>query len=213
MRIVISAGPTRERIDAVRFLSNRSSGKMGYALAEAARDLGAEVVLISGPVSLAAPEGVHVVNVESAAEMAAAVRAEEAQADVIIMAAAVADYRPVRVHEGKWKKSAGPVMLELERTEDILAGLGERKRPGMILVGFAAETENLLAYADGKLRRKNLDWIAANDVSCAGIGFGSDRNQVVLLGRDGRKVELGPAPKREIAESLLRIILSKDRKE
>ena len=209
MRIVISAGPTRERIDAVRFLSNRSSGKMGYALAEAARDLGAEVVLISGPVSLAAPEGVRVVNVESAAEMAAAVRAEEAQADVIIMAAAVADYRPARVVDGKWKKSAGPVTIELERTEDILAGLGERKRPGMILVGFAAETENLLAYADEKLRRKNLDWIAANDVSCAGIGFGSDRNQVVLLGRDGRKEELGPAPKREIAESLLRIVLMK----
>ena len=209
MRIVISAGPTRERIDAVRFLSNRSSGKMGYALAEAARDLGAEVVLISGPVSLAAPEGVRVVNVESAAEMAAAVRAEEAQADVIIMAAAVADYRPARVVDGKWKKSAGPVTIELERTEDILAGLGERKRPGMILVGFAAETENLLAYADEKLRRKNLDWIAANDVSCAGIGFGSDRNQVVLLGRDGRKVELGPSPKREIAESLLRIVLMK----
>ena len=103
---------------------------MGYALAKAARDLGAEVVLISGPVSLAAPEGVRVVNVESAAEMAAAVRAEEAQADVIIMAAAVADYRPARVVDGKWKKSAGPVTIELERTEDILAGLGERKRPG-----------------------------------------------------------------------------------
>ncbi len=213
MRILISAGPTRERIDAVRFLSNRSTGKMGYALAEAARSSGMETVLVSGPVALKPPAGVRVIAVESAAEMAEAIRAEESAADVIIMAAAVADYRPVKRLDGKMKKSTGNLTLELERTEDILAGLGERKTPGKILVGFAAETEDLLAYAESKLERKNLDWIAANDVSRSDIGFGSDSNQVVLLGRNGAKVQLGPAPKREIAEQLLQIILKKRNRE
>ena len=204
MRVLITAGPTRERIDAVRFLSNRSTGKMGYALAEAAHSMGHEVTLVSGPVALAAPEGVKLIRVESAREMAEAVLAAAPEMDLIVMAAAVADYRPVTVFPGKLKKQPGNLMIELERTEDILASLGARKRPGQILAGFAAETEELLANASG-----NLDWIAANDVSRSDIGFGSPDNAVTLLAKDGRRFEFGPAPKRQIAEAILKAILAK----
>lgn len=209
MRVLITAGPTRERIDAVRFLSNRSTGKMGYALAEAAHAMGHDVTLVSGPVSLAAPEGVRLVRVESAREMAEAVLAASPKMGLVIMAAAVADYRPVTAFAGKLKKQPGNLVLELERTEDILASLGARKRPGQILVGFAAETDDLIANAAGKLAKKNLDWIAANDVSRSDIGFGSPDNAVSLLGADGRRFEFGPVPKREIAEAILRTVLSK----
>ena len=201
MRVLITAGPTRERIDAVRFLSNRSTGKMGYALAEAAHSMGHEVTLVSGP------EGVKLIRVESAREMAEAVLAAAPEMDLIVMAAAVADYRPVTVFPGKLKKQPGNLMIELERTEDILASLGARKRPGQILAGFAAETEELLANASGKLAKKNLDWIAANDVSRSDIGFGSPDNAVTLLAKDGRRFEFGPAPKRQIAEAILNAIL------
>jgi phosphopantothenoylcysteine decarboxylase/phosphopantothenate--cysteine ligase len=204
MKIVISAGPTRERIDAVRFLSNRSSGKMGFALAGAAVEAGFDTVLVAGPVHLETPAGVRRIDVESAAEMATAVKREAADADIVIMAAAVADYRPKQQLSGKMKKKDGDLTLELERTEDILKSLGETKRPGQILIGFAAETENLEQYALDKLKRKNLDWIAANDVSRRDIGFGSDANAVTLYGRSGEKIALPIASKAEIAAALLK---------
>ena len=182
---------------------------MGYALAEAARQLGHRVVLVAGPVNLPDPAGISVIHVESAAEMADAIHAEAADSDLIVMAAAVADYRPKRVIDGKMKKSDGSLLIEFERTEDILASLGKRKRPGQLLVGFAAETTSLIAYASEKLARKNLDWIAANDVSRSDIGFGSDRNAVTLLGSDGSRFEIGPAPKFEVALELLRKITEK----
>ena len=203
MKILISAGPTRERIDAVRFLSNRSTGKMGFALAGAAADAGFETVLVAGPVHLPTPAGVRRIDVESAAEMADAVKREAADADVVIMAAAVADYRPKQQIAGKMKKQSGDLCLELERTEDILKSLGEKKRPKQILAGFAAET-----YALDKLKRKNLDWIAANDVSRNDIGFGSDANAVTLYGKSGEKIQLPIAPKAEIAAALLQHILT-----
>lgn len=208
MKILISAGPTRERIDAVRFLSNRSTGKMGFALAGAAADAGFETVLVAGPVHLPTPAGVRRIDVESAAEMADAVKREAADADVVIMAAAVADYRPKQQISGKMKKQSGDLCLELERTEDILKSLGEKKRPNQILAGFAAETEDLETYALDKLKRKNLDWIAANDVSRNDIGFGSDANAVTLYGKSGEKIQLPIAPKAEIAAALLRHILT-----
>ena len=206
-KILITAGPTREKIDAVRFLSNRSSGKMGYALAAAARDAGLDVTLVSGPVALAPVDGVTMVRIESAAEMAEAVKSRAPGMDVVIMAAAVADYRPKAAFDGKLKKLPGGLTLELERTEDILASLGQVKPAGQLLIGFAAETDDLIANASGKLARKNLDWIVANDVRRADRGFASDRNAVTLLARDGRRIDLELAPKPEIARRILRIVL------
>ncbi len=205
MKILVTAGPTREKIDPVRFISNRSSGKMGYALAQAARELGHEVVLVSGPVALTPPENVEVVKIESAAEMAAAVKAAAPGCGVVIMAAAVADYRPAHAAEHKLKKRPGELFLELERTEDILKSLGEMKRPGQLLVGFAAETEELLTNAAGKLERKNLDWIVANTVS---DGFGTDTDQVTLLGRNGRRIDVPRAAKSMVARRILDEILN-----
>ena len=203
LKIVITAGRTRERIDAVRFLSNRSTGKMGYALASAAVQRGWEVVLISGPVTLCPPENVTFVAVESAAEMAEAVKNFSPTANIIIMAAAVADYRPVNPLPNKMKKLPGNLTLELERTEDILAGLGKNKPQGQILVGFAAETDDLLTNASEKLKRKNLDWICANDVSRSDRGFGSSDNAVTILGANGEKIELPLADKHIIANKIL----------
>lgn len=205
--ILISAGPTREKFDAVRFWSNRSSGKMGYALATAARELGWQVVLVSGPVALPPPEGVEVIRVESAAEMAAAVKSRAPEADAVIMAAAVADYRPVQTMSGKMKKLPGTLVVEFERTEDILASLGREKKPGQLLVGFAAETDDLLGNAAGKLERKNLDWIVANDIGRSDRGFGVDTNAVTLLGRNGEKIDIPLASKFAIARSILKRIL------
>ncbi|MDD3118781.1 MAG: phosphopantothenoylcysteine decarboxylase [Victivallales bacterium] len=206
MKYLISAGPTREKIDPIRFLSNRSTGKMGYALAEAARDAGHEVVLVSGPVSLADPAGIEVVRVESAAEMAAAVESRAAAAEVVIMTAAVADYRPVRVLADKMKKGAGKLLLELERTEDILATLGRTKRPGQLLIGFAAETRDLLAYAEDKLRRKNLDWIVANDVAAPDRGIAADVNGVTMIPAVGAPLELPLQHKRQLATQIIAVI-------
>ena len=208
-KVLISAGPTREKFDAVRFWSNRSSGKMGYAIAQAAVDSGLEVTLISGPVALPPVAGAEMFYVESAAQMAEAVRSRAPQMDLIIMAAAVADYRPVQVMDKKLKKLPGKLVLELERTEDILASLGQAKPAGQILVGFAAETDDLLLNASGKLARKNLDWIAANDVSRAGCGFGTDTNAVTLLGRNGEKIDFPLASKQEIARGMLKILLNR----
>jgi len=205
MKILVTAGPTRERLDPVRFISNRSSGKMGYAIACAARDAGHEVTLVSGPVSLPAPEGVSLVRVESAADMARAVFDAFPRQDLVIMAAAVADYRPVEISEKKIKKQPGDFVLRLERTMDILAELGKRKCPGQILAGFAAESENLLENARKKLAEKNLDWIAANTVS---DGFGTDTNTVTLLGRNGEALVIGPDSKARVAAKIVEIIAS-----
>lgn len=211
MKVLITAGPTREKIDAVRFLTNRSTGKMGYALAEAARDAGHMVTLVSGPVALPVPPGIALVPVESAADMAEAVKERAPEMELIVMCAAVADYRPKRVVAGKMKKSEGDLVLELERTEDILQSLGAVKPEGQILVGFAAETDDLLANAQGKLERKNLDWICANDVGRSDIGFGSDENCVTLIGRDGRRYGIGPDTKRAVAEAILEIVTDSGR--
>lgn len=207
MRFLISAGPTREKIDAVRFISNRSSGKMGYALAEAARDAGGEVVLVSGPTRLTPPDNIAFILVENAAEMAAAIHAHAAESDIIIMAAAVADYRPVKTYAGKMKKANGNLTLELERTEDILLTLGRNKRTGQKLVGFAAETDDVLENAIGKLQRKNLDWIIANDVSCTDRGFGSDHNAVTMISASGACDEVTLSDKKTVARRIIRKIL------
>ncbi|MFB3881155.1 MAG: bifunctional phosphopantothenoylcysteine decarboxylase/phosphopantothenate--cysteine ligase CoaBC [Armatimonadota bacterium] len=216
-RVLITAGPTREPLDPVRFISNRSSGKMGYALAEAAARRGAEVTLVSGPTSLAAPAGCHVVQVETAQEMYEATLARFEQADVLIGAAAVADWAPASPSPHKLKKGGAPgkgrsrtpnpepraLNLQLHPTPDILAECGRRKQPGQILVGFAAETENLVANARAKLRAKNLDMIVANDVSTAGAGFDSDENAGKLLLAGGRPVDLPKMSKAAFAERVL----------
>jgi phosphopantothenoylcysteine decarboxylase/phosphopantothenate--cysteine ligase len=207
-KVVVTAGGTQEPIDPVRVISNRSSGKQGYAIAQAALDEGAEVCLISGPVSLLPPVGANLVQVTTAAEMAEVVLAETEGADLLIMAAAVADYRPVQPADQKIKKDQeGLETLILEGTEDILLRLAARKVESGVgpafVVGFAAETENLLENARVKLERKSLDLIAANDVSGQGAGIGADLNQVLLIWRDGRTKDLGLLPKFEIAKALI----------
>ena len=200
--VLVTAGPTVEDWDPVRFVSNRSSGKMGYRLAEAARDRGAKVVLVSGPTSLPVPWGLEVVPVRSADEMQRAVAERVRPASVVIAAAAVSDYRPATKRASKVKKTGGRLTLDLVRTPDILRGLGEAKGK-RVLVGFAAETEDLLHHAAKKLAAKNLDLIVANDVTAPGAGFGSDTNSVVLLRRGGGRVEVPLASKREVAERIL----------
>jgi phosphopantothenoylcysteine decarboxylase/phosphopantothenate--cysteine ligase len=197
--VVVTAGGTREPLDAVRFLGNRSSGKMGFALAEAARCEGAEVVLVSGPTWLEPPPGVSMRMVETAREMYDCVLAEAEDAEIIIKAAAVADFTPVRPQAGKVKKEQAELTLELERTPDILAELGARKRPGQILVGFSAETEQVRKNAQAKLRRKNLDLIVANDVSRSDAGFEVDSNQAVILAADDAEQELPLMSKADLA--------------
>ena len=202
-RVLITAGPTRERIDPVRFISNRSSGKMGFAVAQAAREAGAEVVLISGPVALPTPPGVRRVDVESAEGMLAAVQREVAQTHIFISTAAVADYRPANPAEQKIKKTSDRLHLDMERTVDILATVaGRAARP--FVVGFAAETESVEQNARTKLLRKNLDMIAANEVSHT-KGFDCEDNHLVLLWRNARQ-DLGSGPKLALARELVRLI-------
>jgi phosphopantothenoylcysteine decarboxylase/phosphopantothenate--cysteine ligase len=203
--ILITAGPTRERIDPVRFISNRSSGKMGYALAEAAEKLCKNVTLISGPVNLTPPNGVCFIQVESAEEMACEVRKAANSADMIIMAAAVADYRPKNPSSSKIKKSGSDMVIELERTTDILAELGKNK-DGKILIGFAAETENVIKNAEKKLDKKNLDWIISNDVSSCDAGFQADTNRVTMISKQGDRVEIPLTHKTILAEIILKKI-------
>ncbi len=203
LRIVVSAGPTQERLDPVRYLSNRSSGKMGYAIAEAARARGASVTLVSGPVALGRPEGVTVIGVESASEMKAAMEEQAEEADIVIMSAAVADYRAARKAEGKIKKDAEGLQISLVRNDDILAGLGRIKTARQVLVGFAAETNDVIAYGQEKLKRKGADLFVANDVSRPDIGFSADENEVHLLFPGGRVVKVDKAPKRKIANAIL----------
>lgn len=208
-KVVITAGPTRERIDPVRYVSNFSSGKMGYSMAEAARDLGAETVLISGPVSLDKPSGVRVVDIESAEDMFQAVVKEYEDAAMVIKSAAVADYKPAEIHHQKMKKSDGDAALQMARTTDILKTLGERKDQ-QILVGFAAETENVLAYGQDKLQRKNLDYIIVNDVTDPDGGFGNDTNVVTLLSKKGLVQPHESMPKRQLAKVLLEEIIEEE---
>ncbi len=191
LRVLVTAGPTIEPIDPVRFLSNHSSGKMGYAIAHVCRMRGARVTLVSGRTSLSAPVGVDVIPVGSAQEMFEAVTSCARQQDMIIKAAAVADYRPATVADEKVKKSDDELNIELERTQDILAWLGEHKGEQQILCGFAMETEHMVEHAREKLERKNLDLIAANNVKVAGAGFGTDTNVVTLIGtQDAQELEL-----------------------
>jgi len=202
-RVLITAGPTREPIDPVRYLSNRSSGKMGYALAEAAKLRGADVILVSGPAALSVPGGIEIVRVETAVQMYDAALFHAETADIIIAAAAVSDYRPTERAEQKLKKTGASPTLTLTQTDDILAELGRRKHPHQILVGFAAETTDLLAQARLKLTSKNLDWIAANDVTQEGAGFDGDTNIVTLVGKDRQEIALPLLTKREVAERIL----------
>ena len=208
-KVVVSAGPTRERIDPVRFLTNFSSGKMGYALAEAAASLGAETVLVSGPVSLPAPKGVKIERVESAEEMLQSVLSHFDHADIVIKTAAVADYRPKMVHGQKMKKQDGDTVLELERTTDILYTLGHRKTD-QLLIGFAAETNDVEAYAKGKLAKKNADYIVANDVTDEGSGFGTETNTVTLVGHNGYIQHFENMPKKKLAFELFETILKRE---
>jgi len=208
MRLLITAGPTREPIDPVRFLSNRSSGRMGYALAEAAHAAGHEVILISGPVSIPPPSGVRLVRIESAREMFDAVRTHLPGCHAAIFSAAVADYRPAQVVSQKIKKSASTLTLELERTEDILGSVRSTFGFQGFLVGFAAETENLIPHAQDKLRRKGCDLIIANDVSQSGIGFDSTENAVTLCFPDGQTTALPRQSKTDLARELIQVISS-----
>jgi phosphopantothenoylcysteine decarboxylase/phosphopantothenate--cysteine ligase len=204
-RLLITAGPTREALDPIRFLSNRSSGKMGYALAAAAARRGAEVVLVSGPTALETPYGVERVDVVSAAEMAAAVERRLGGCQALIMAAAVADYRPRRARRTKIKKADGGLAVDWVRTRDILAGLGRRKGR-RVLVGFAAETGDPVAAARHKLEAKKLDLVVANDVSRPDAGFAVDGNRASLVDRQGVE-RLEHMPKDELADRILERLL------
>jgi len=208
MRILVTAGPTREAIDAVRFISNKSTGKMGYAIAQTAAEAGHDVILVSGPVALTPPDGLlEFVPVVSAADMAEAVKSRAPQCGMVVMCAAVADYTPAHPIDRKMKKADGNLFLELKRTEDILKTLGQRKPGGQILVGFAAETDELEQYAREKLAAKNLDWIAANDVSRPDLGFASDANAVTLFAADGRRIDIPLQGKDAVARQMLEILL------
>lgn len=206
MRILINAGPTQESLDPVRFITNHSTGRMGYALAAAAVHAGHSVTLVSGPVALTPPEDLaKFIPIITAAEMADAMKREYADAELTILCAAVADYRPKRYSDTKIKKMDGGMFLELERTEDIALALGKMKRPGQLLAGFAAETDNVESNALKKLKAKNFDWIAANRVGVAGSGFGSETNTVKLYAADGSMTDLGSDLKTKLAEKLIAI--------
>ena len=202
-KVLITAGATRERLDPVRFLTNDSSGKMGFALAEAARDRGAEVTLVKGATTAQVPEGVRMVPVESTEDLLAAMEREAGEQDIIIQAAAPADYRAETVSGTKIKKRQGePLTLRLVETPDVARAVGKMKRPGQVLVGFAAETDHLLEHARGKMDRKNLDMIVANDVTQPGAGFGVDTNIATLITREGME-ERPLQSKRQLAEDIL----------
>ncbi len=207
-KILVTAGPTQEPIDPVRVITNRSSGKMGYALAKMARRRGAEVLLVSGPTSLSLPrEDIQLFSVKTAEEMRRAVLSNIESCSIVIKAAAVSDYRPKKVSQEKLKKTASSLSLELERTEDILEEIG-KKKGNRIVVGFAAETENLLANAQKKLMEKNLDMIVVNDVTKPGAGFGVDTNQVKILLSSGEIKDLPLMSKEELADRILDEIVS-----
>ena len=205
-KVLVTAGPTRESLDPVRFITNHSTGKMGYAIAENCARRGAEVTLVSGPVSIKAPLFVNVVPIQSAAEMAEQVKKYSPDQDIIIKSAAVADYRPATKADQKIKKKEGDLSLPLERTEDILAYLGAHKKPGQFICGFSMETENLIENSRGKLERKNIDMIVANSLRVEGAGFGTDTNVVTLITRDETR-ELELMSKADVAKELIDTIL------
>lgn len=210
MRILITAGPTREHLDPVRYLTNGSSGKMGYALAASAAARGWSVELVSGPVELAAPRGVEVTRVVSADEMHQACEARFDDCDVFIAVAAVADFRPRFRSDQKQNKAVTGSTLELEPTVDILKTLGTRRRADQIMVGFAAETSDLETKAPAKLAAKGCDWIVGNDVSAPGVGMEADANTVTLWNRAGRVGSIGPVPKADVADWLLEQIFARE---
>jgi phosphopantothenoylcysteine decarboxylase/phosphopantothenate--cysteine ligase len=205
-RVVVTAGPTRESIDPVRVVTNRSSGKMGYRVAEAAWERGADVVLISGPVALPEPTGVRVKRVESTKELEDAVRTELPAADVLVMAAAPADYRPSSPSDSKRSRIEGALAIPMEPTTDVLGATREVRKSGSVVVGFALETGDALAKGLAKLERKDLDLIVVNDALEPGAGFEKDTNRVALLGRDGTRKILPLQSKREVAEAILDLV-------
>ena len=208
-RVLVTAGPTQEAIDPVRFISNHSTGRMGYAIAEVARDRGAQVVLVSGPVSLEAPEGVELVNIVSAQDLFNAVSARYAECDAVVAAAAVADYRPKTVADNKMKKKDGDLSIELERTRDTLSWLGAHRVAGQRLCGFSMETCNVLENSRGKLARKNVDMICANSLREEGAGFGTATNHLTLISRE-HEVDLPMLSKVDAADALLTELFSLD---
>jgi len=199
----VTAGPTQEALDPVRFLSNHSTGKMGYAIAEAAARRGAEVTLVTGPVSLPVPEGVRAVPVVSAREMYDAVLSALPEQDFIIKAAAVGDYRPAETAQEKLKKKDGSMTLKLVRNPDILKAVGERKAAGQLVCGFSMETRDLLENSAAKLESKNCDFMIANDLRTEGAGFGTDTNVVTVLRRGGEVERLPKMSKAELADGIL----------
>ena len=203
LHCLISAGPTREWIDPVRFISNPSSGKMGFALARAAKEKGMLVTLVTGPTQLSRPDGVTVMEVETALEMKEAMDSYFDQADIIIMSAAVSDHRAVLKSDEKIHKDQFPESLNLIKNPDILISLGSKKRPDQVLVGFAAESHDVVESATRKLNDKNLDWIVANDISNKDIGFSSDKNEVFLIGSKGDFIHICLADKCIIAKEII----------
>jgi len=199
-RVIITAGPTQEAIDPVRFITNHSTGKMGYSIAEIAKEKN-EVILISGPVNLKVPVGVKLIQVTTAEEMFQSVKSEILNADVLIMTAAVADYKPAVYSLQKMKKSDAELSIQLERTKDILMEVSKLKKEGQIFIGFAAESENVLQNAKSKLVRKKLDYIIANDISRSDIGFGSNDNQVTIISEHDME-KLPIIPKLEVAQKI-----------
>ena len=206
LRVTVTAGPTQEALDPVRFLTNHSSGKMGYAIAREAMLRGAEVTLISGPVALAAPMGVKVVPVTTAQDMLLAVQEALPETDILIKAAAVADYRPETVADNKLKKGEGDMSIPLERTADILAWVAQHRHPGLFVCGFSMETEHMAENSRAKLAKKRLDMIVANNLKTQGAGFGVETNVVTLITPDST-AELPLMPKTQVAQALLTEIL------
>jgi len=207
-KVLITAGPTHEPIDPVRFIGNHSSGKMGIAIAEEALAQGAEVTLICGPSNVKSSEGIKRVNVQSAQNMFDAVMEIEEAQNILILSAAVADYRPKNIANSKIKKANTKLTIELESTPDILATLGQRKRDGQLLVGFALETDNELDNAQGKLKKKNCDLLVLNSLQDAGAGFGHDTNKVSILDRHNNIATFELKSKAEVAKDILRTIIA-----
>lgn len=208
-KVLITAGPTRESIDPVRFITNRSTGKMGYEMAREAKRRGADVTLVSGRVNLKAPYGVNLINIESAQDMYEEVMKRAGESDIIIKSAAVADYTPQNKSNIKIKKQSGDIKIELERTHDILFEVGQAKTDQQILVGFAAETNDVIENAKSKMQRKNLDFIIANDVKKEGAGFGTDTNIVTIIPRQGEIEPLPVMKKSEVARAVFDRILKR----
>ena len=207
-KVLISAGPTIAPIDPVRFITNRSTGKMGYSIAKEARDRGADVILVSGPTNLPTIKGIKTIKINTNEEMKLAMLSEYNDSDIVIKSAAVADYKPLEYSKEKIKKSEGGWNLVLTRDSDILRELGERKSK-QILVGFAAESNNVIENARTKIHKKNLDYIVANDITASDAGFGSEDNRVTILSKDGETLNLDKMSKSEVACNIFDMILRK----